>query len=759
MLLRPLLSAFAIGILSLSALPGAATSNRTVLNLNPGWLFLRGDLPDGQESSRDESAFKPVSVPHTVAIVKHRNTDTSAWAGISWYRRHFTPPAEYRGRSFAIEFQAVSKAATVYLNGLQVGEHMGGYTPFTVDITRRVKTGEDNVLAVRVDSRQRKDIPPEGTSVDYMVCGGIVRNVSMLVTDPLHIDRTFIVRDPEKQDGIVLSTTIVNGDPARKHCTLITHLLDSSGLVKASDTAELPVGPDSSFELRRQIGPIPGLRLWHPDHPCLYTAVLRIEEQGRCIDEFRQRIGIRTIAFSKKTGAFSINGESLKLRGLNRHETFPFIGRAAADRLQRRDADLLKFDYGCNLVRCSHYPQAPAFLDRCDEIGLLVIEEIPGWLFVGNTGWQSQALRNVEEMVVRDRNHPSVIGYGVRVNESVDFHDFYSKTNRMAHALDQTRPTFGARVTGRGSPREFLEDVWGQNFDIPAGTPRSMPFIMTESVGTRATPHSWDSDSLLDRQMLMHAAALDSVEANPRIAGVIGWCAFDYNSPWYSAEKMVNYHGIADIFRFPKHAAWLYRSQADPARYGPMVYSADYWQKGAAKRDIWVAGNCTEVELFVNGKSLGRRSPDVFGSLPHPLAVWRSVPFAPGELKTVGYRDGKAVATFSRFTAGDPVAVQVVPDDTILETGGDMTRVTVTAVDAHGYEVPRAGRIVSIAVSGPGEFLGENPVRLENGKTAFYIKTLANLPGTITCQVSSPGLSQSAARIAVHNDSGRKDAF
>ncbi len=744
-------------VFAAASAPGSAY--RIVMNFNSDWLFARGDIPGGQTAALDESAFKRVCLPHTVAVVKHRDIDTSVFATISWYRRHFTPPINLQGRRFSIEFQGVSKAATVYLNGRPVGGHEGAYTPFTLDITRELKFGADNILAVRVDSRQRKDIPPEGAAVDYMVCGGIVRDVAMIVTDPLHVQWVYVTRDSADPSCIDICTQVANGGGTEKGCTLVGLIVDSSNAVVDSGRAGGTVASGSEVEFNTRIGPIPGLRLWNPDHPYLYTALMQLQDDGRTVDTCRRQFGVRTIKFSRVDGRFSINGDALKLRGLNRHETYPFIGRAAADRLQARDADILKYELGCNIVRCSHYPQSPAFLQRCDEIGLLVLEEMPGWLYVGNAAWQALALDDVRDMVMRDRNHPSVVSFGVRVNESMDYHDFYVKANRIARLLDPSRPTNGVRVAGRGSPREFMEDLWGQNFGVPPGTPQPMPMLVTESVGHRGSAHSWDDDSRLIRQFLMNAAAQDSAAANPEIAGLLGWCAFDYNSPYFTAEKKVNYHGVADIFRIPKFAGYFYRSQADPGLYGPMVFIAHRWEKAQTPDDVWVASNCGKVELFVNGVSLGRRAPSRFMALPHPLFLWKSVPFRAGEIKAVGYIGDKPAATCVRYTPGAPVRLAMIPDDTVLEEGGDMTRIAVTAVDAHGQAVPHCGRAITLSVSGAGEFLGESPVALEDGKTAFYVKTPAHRAGEIDCRASAAGLVGAQARIRVRGDQNRKDQW
>ena len=370
------------------------------------------------------------------------------------------------------------------------------------------------------------------------------------------------------------------------------------------------MGPDSSLEFAYATGPISLPRLWDTEHPYLYTVRTRVQQDSTVVDECSEKIGLRSISFSKTDGRFYINGKPLRLRGLNRHETFPFMGRAAADRLQAKDADILKYDLGCNVVRCSHYPQDPEFLSRCDEIGLLVLEEIPGWIYVGDTAWQQIALKNVEEMVMRDRNHPSVISYGVRINESLDFHDLYEKTNRLARTLDPTRPTHGVRVKGRrNSPAEFLEDVWAQNFLIPKGKPQPLPWLITECVGIGAP------DTLLGRRKSSLSRRCSGSRkcwirsaANEYMAGALGWCAFDYNSAYRTADHSVCYYGAADIFRIPKHAGMFLKSQADPAMVGPMVYIAHYWKKPLAHNEVWVASNCEQVELFVNGKSLREKN-------------------------------------------------------------------------------------------------------------------------------------------------------
>jgi beta-galactosidase len=730
----------------------SAPAQRLVININAHWLFKSGDVPNGGSDTLDESSFQPVCLPHANAIVRHRDIDMRSFWNISWYRRHFSAPEEYRGRRFFLEFQGATQVTEVFVNGMTVGVHRGAYTPFSFDITDRVRFGADNVIAVRADSRKHREIPPEGIIIDYMLFGGLTRDVSMVISGPLHIEWVFASRDSIDPARVNVRVRVRNCAPAGKRCSVGSQVVDSAGTIVAAGAASGTMGPDSALELVYATGPISAPRLWDTEHPYLYTVRTQVRQDSAVVDECSEKIGLRSISFSKTDGRFFINGKPFRLRGLNRHETFPFIGRAAANRLQVKDADILKYELGCNVVRCSHYPQDPEFLGRCDEIGLLVLEEIPGWCYVGDTAWQRIALKNVEEMVIRDRNHPSVISYGVRINESPDMHDLYEKTNRLARTLDPTRPTHGVRLKNRSSPAEFLEDVWTQNFVIPKGKPRPLPWLITECVGTGCQVRSWDPEQQLIQIMRRFAEVFDSVAANKYLAGALGWCAFDYNSGYGTADRSVCYYGAADIFRIPKQAGMFLKSQADPAVVGPMVYIAHYWKNPLFPYDLWVASNCEQVELFVNGTSLGRKIPDQYPHLPHPMAVWKGVRFTPGEIKAVGYRNDMIVATHVRTTPGPPVALKIIPDDTVLVEGGDMTRLVVVAVDKHGQTVPAAKNAIGFFVTGVADFIGMNPIALEDGKTAFFVKTRADETGAVMCRVEGNGLAAARARLTVSGD-------
>jgi beta-galactosidase len=728
------------------------------MELDTGWLYANTDNAAFSSATASEASFSRVCIPHANAVTKHAFQSETAFRFISWYRRHFTPPTSWAGRRFYLEFQGVSINAVVYVNGQSAGSHQGGYTPFTLDITSRVTAGQDNVIAVQVDSRQQTAVPPEGGNLDFMIYGGIVRHVNLIVTDPLHVEWIFASTQNPSQNApanpaVTVKTRIVNSGSASKSCTVITNVVDSGSNVVASATTVQNVPANGSLVFNQTTSAISSPALWHPDHPSLYKVYTQVQDGAAFVDEYRQRIGIRSMTMNKTDGKFYINGQAIKLRGLNRHETFPFIGRAAARRLQRKDADILKFDLGCNMVRTSHYPQAPDFLDRCDEIGLLVLEEIPGWMYVGNTAWKGLEMQVLKDMIVRDRNHPSIATWGVRINESADDNAFYKSTNDTAHAFDPSRLTCGVRRSNSDPATSFLEDIWTQNFISPSANPPNMPVITSEMIGHNYPTSSWSREDTLLGQFQLHAMAQHNSYATGIWGGMLGWCAFDYasshsNAVTLTGGRYVSPHGVADNFRIPKFAGYFFQSQRDAALYGPMVYIANYWQS-SSPRDVYVASNCDQVELFVNGVSKGKINPNWQTSLPHPVFLWTGQTYAAGSLRAVGYRGGTVAATHVWNTPGRPRKLIMIPDTAALFEGGDMTRVVVMSLDSNNQFVPRDSTVVTLSASGTGDFIGESPIALEDGKTAFFVKTRASQTGTITCQASASGLAGASAAITV----------
>lgn len=743
--------------LVLIATPGPAAaaayapqpSNRATLNFNTHWLFA-GEVPggNGQAVGLDESGFVPVTLPYS-RVHPHKGFPKGDFeTPVSWYRRHFTLPTEYSGRRVAVEFQGVAKVADVYVNGTHVGQHKGAYTSFTYDITPYINIGgADNVIAVKVDSNTRNDIPPEGGAIDYYVWGGIVRDVNMIVTDPVRVDWTYLTTP--NANTVSARTRVRNDTAASRSVTVVTQVVDTGNNVVATGTATQTIGAQSAVEFSYNTSTIANPNAWHPDRPYLYTVYTQVRDGSTYVDEYKNRIGIRTIQFNRNDGKFYINGQALKLRGLNRHESYPYVGRAAPNRLQAKDADILKYELGVNIVRTSHYPQDPEFLDRADEIGLLVMEEIPGWQHIGNTAWQDIAVEDVRQMITRDRNHPSIVLWGVRINESGDNNTFYTRTNNLARQLDPSRPTGGVR-NFKGS--QFLEDVYTYNdFSGTAEAPTVLPWLVTEAVGHTSPHRSWDQEQTQTGTMKVHLNVQNTAAGRSNMAGALGWAAFDYNTTFVtppSCHDYTCYHGVSDIFRIPKIAAAAYASQRDPALYGPYVSIASQWIPGISSSTILVGGNCQQVELFVNGASRGRINPNQYTNLPHPFFQFTGVNVTNGQVRADCWIGGQVVATDTRFTPGTATRLALVADDTAIKAdGADMTRVVVKALDSNNQVVPTNSAPVTFTVTGPGAVVGESPLTLEAGTGAVYLKSALGQTGTLTLTASSQGLTSASATV------------
>ena len=351
------------------------------------------------------------------------------------------------------------------------------------------------------------------------------------------------------------------------------------------------------------------VKLWDVAMPKLYEFVVRLLDGENVIDEFRTKVGFRRSEF-KKDGYF-LNGRKLKIRGLNHHQCYPYIGYAAPASLQINDADILKYELGVNATRTSHYPQSHYFINRCDEIGLLVFTEMPGWQHIGDDAWKEQAVRNTEDMVKQYRNHPSIIIWGVRINESMDDNDFYEKTNEAARRLDPTRPTGGVRNFKKS---KLLEDVYTYNDFSHIGTNPGVekkaavtsdmdkPYLITEYNGHMYPTKSFDNEELRQEHALRHARVLETVSEYSDICGSFAWCMFDYNTHKdFGSGDRICYHGVMDMFRNPKMAAAVYAMHQKRIPVLEISSSMDIGEHPAGNRgDVYIFTNADSVKFYKN---------------------------------------------------------------------------------------------------------------------------------------------------------------
>jgi beta-galactosidase len=509
------------------------------------------------------------------------------------------------------------------------------------------------------------------------------------------------------------------------------------------------------------------IKLWNLREPNLYTVHVRLLKDDKEIDKDYRRIGFRESKFTEH--GFSLNGKIVKLRGLDRHQTFPFVGQAMPARVQRKDADILRKDLHCNIVRTSHYPQSRHFLDRCDEIGLLVLEEIPGWQHIGPESWKQASIDNVGRMIRRDWNHPSIILWGVRINESSDDDDFYSQTNALAHALDPTRQTGGIR-NHRNS--ELLEDVFTINdFGFPLSEPNHPLYLNTEFVGHTFPTKTTDDDERQREHTLRHARIHNQIASEPRYAGGIGWCAFDYNTHSnFGAGDRICYHGVTDIFREPKAAAGFYKSQCDPAEE-IVLEPAFHWassDESVGLTKAVVCSNCDHLKLYLresgmedsDWKFVADLDPErtEFNHLTYPPFVWKynhtdfkQLGFRWGDLRIEGLIGGKQVIEKSFSGRGVDRKFMIRPDDLDLYAdGADSTRVIMRVTDEYDAVRTYANDPIVFTIEGPAEIVGDNPFALTGGTGAIWIRAKEKT-GTVRLEARHSRLGSQVITFTMHS--------
>jgi beta-galactosidase len=715
---------------ALPADPNGVGGGRMILPINRNWRYSRNYINGCEAPHFEDTAFERVVIPHTNISLPWHSFDDKSYEFVSIYRRRIRLSRGARGKRVFVDFAGVMTAATVWINGVRLGEYKGGYTPFSFELTPHLDFDGENLLAVAVDSTERADIPPFGYQIDYLTFGGIYREVSLRIVPDSFIENIFAKPKDvlTSHPGLEVSCYLQRPAGSRDPLTLQVELRDGDRIM-AHTTQPISASPEASepVEHTAELDDLAGIRLWELRDAKLYSVRVRLLRGSQVLDEDSRVIGFCQADFTDH--GFELNGKVVKLRGLDRHQTFPFVGQAMPGRVQRRDAQILRNQLKCNIVRTSHYPQSPHFLDECDRIGLLVLEEIPGWQHIGDAAWKDIAVDNVRRMIRRDWNHPSIILWGVRINESKDDHDFYTRTNALAHQLDSTRQTGGIRYF---QDSEFLEDVFTMNdFGFPLKPPNHPRYLNTEFVGHTYPTKTIDNKERLTEHTLRHARIHDQLASNPQYAGGIGWCAFDYNTHAdFGSGDRICYHGVTDIFREPKPAAGFYKSQCDPEEE-VVLEPAFHWARGDESVGFTkavVCSNCDHLKFYINGELVAEADPDrqEFSHLRYgPFSVdlekalrnW-------GDLRIEGYLQGKQVIAKSYSGRGIDQKFVLAPDDTRLAgDGADSTRVVVRVTDEFGAIRPFANDAIQLTLDGPAEIIGENPFALVGGTGAVWIRT------------------------------------
>lgn len=574
--------------------------------LNNDWGYTENYSDALLKNDYDASCLEAVRLPHTCKETPFHYFDEHIYQFVSGYRRVLNAPEEWRGKRVILTIDGAAHLSEVFLNGSRVGEHRCGYTAFSMDITDEIKYGENNILAVKVDSREDNNIPPFGFVIDYMTYGGIYRDVYLDIKNPVYLQDIFVRSDISDGKVSIISQVTLNETASE---LTVCQSIRKRGDKEYRRLGEYKVNmQESVFELSY---PVEDVELWYIEHPNLYELKTELISGGKIVDERIETFGFRNAEF--RADGFYLNDKKIKIRGLNRHQSFPYVGYAMPESMQKRDADILKNELGVNAVRTSHYPQSHYFLDRCDEIGLLVFTEIPGWQHIGDEEWKVQAVENVKDMILQYRNHTSIILWGVRINESQDDDEFYLRTNAAAHESDPYRPTGGVRAHKKSS---LLEDVYTYNDFSHNGKTKgcekkskvtsdmSKAYLISEYNGHMYPTKAYDCEEHRLEHALRHANVLDAAAAQNDIAGSFGWCMFDYNTHKdFGSGDRICYHGVMDMFRNPKLAADIYACEQDETPVLSLSASMDIGEHPEGNRgDTYILTNADSVRMYKNGR-------------------------------------------------------------------------------------------------------------------------------------------------------------
>lgn len=734
--------------------------------MNRDWRFIYSVSSDldlaCKEINYDDSNWPAIALPHTWStyettgelhpFMKHpsETDDEFWWYGWGWYRKRFVVDQVHRDRKLFLEFDGVQKYCQVWLNGICVGEHKGGFTSFSLDVTEFVTFDQENVLAVAVSNRRNDmfgGIPPM-TAGNWNVYGGIYRDVRLVIKNRVHIPfqgsaeydgGTFITTDhvSEESADVRIRTFVKNDGHRAERCTLKSTIIDPTGQTAAEMSSVMEIAPGQCivFDQEKRLE---NVKLWSPDHPHLYRVVTDVFINGERADGDESPLGFRWFHWDYDEKRLYLNGKRIHLHGTNRHQEYPWLGDAVPKWIHEADLYDIKYKLGHNFLRTCHYTQDKFVYDWCDRHGLLVCEEVPN---IKNIAFgEAEQERQVREMIRRDRNHPCIIMWsmGNETNHAADA--------RWAREEDPTRIIHFRHVTGRGMEEPHnhhqmdMENVlrctirgW-HNADVKPLEPLN---------GQHTGHEKWQHDMAL----IEGASQRGRIDTNGGM-----WVYADHgadreyvNSPL----KHVNPKGWVDAYRIPKLMYYLWQANWAPE---PMVFIHPYeWSRpylGQA-RDLVVNSNCDTVELFVNGMSLGVRTPCAANDF---TVIYPHVTIVPGTVAAVG-KKGEITVEHRVSMAGYPAAVVLeASHDEIPADRSGIALIRVHIVDEHGVHVYGAHPTLHFEVAGPGRLVGPSAYESDIDKSeamegcmyidlpvAFPIRS-TNEPGTIRISVTAEGL-------------------
>lgn len=789
---------------------------------NHGWKFHLGDA----DLYAADTGWDDVSLPHTPEIESPGNVGHH-FQGFCWYHKHFQPESNWHGKKIQLRFDGAMQIAQVWLNGRLLVVHRGGYLPFVVDLTPEVNWHADNLIAVRLDNRDQPTVPPGKplANLDFTYQGGLYRDVTLLVTDRLHISDAFEA-NRVAGGGIFVrtqaadatnATIILQADVQNDGTNPVDAVVQFTALdPRRRSVATIKVGPyhlfaGTNFQFVTN-WTFARPYLWHPDHPFLYTLETKLESDHQTIQTDHTRFGIRTLAYDDRLG-FVLNGEPLTIRGANRHQDFPWLGNAVPDNAQYRDLKRLKAA-GFNFLRLAHYPQSQAVMDACDELGLMVSVCTPGWQWWNDDPRFSELARqDVREMVRWHRNHPAAIMWEVSLNETYGHEPFYAECAKIAR---QEYPGGQLFVSGDSYDSRDVTyyDVPYAGWSDPYSRPAAPGFENRKrSFAREYGDYEFGGENSTTRialgagensQLLQAWNFLWSHNQNAGWNWLIGdciWVGTDH-ARGCSEENPISRCGVLDYFRLPKFSYYLFQSQRSSQT--PTIFIANYWTPRPSPVKVVVFANCDEVELQLNGKTVARQKPDSgpdseYGvwhpeadplymtkgknvhddarasaaevphsedqtqlsmfdggncrNVTHPPFTFAPVPFVAGELKAIGYMNGRRVCECVRHTPGPPSSLRLVVETlsrNLSADGTDAVFVRAEILDRRGEVVPTADLPVNFSVQGPGKMISPAVTVAEAGVATILLQA-ADSPGQITVAATARGLA--AAKLAFNSQS------
>ncbi|KQQ32377.1 DNA primase [Duganella sp. Leaf126] len=739
-----------IGLLTLAA--AAPVSGSAATSLNQSWDFYRDDARVAATVDQvPANGWTRVNLPHTARL--EAKVPVNSWQGTAFYRKTFdarvTP-----GEQAIVRFEGAMNVADVWVNGKHLGQHLGGYLPFAYDVTPYLKAGGANELVVRINNEDNAITGPKPLKdLDYIQYGGIYRDVTLTIKPAVHISDEMLsnteagggifVTYPQvdKAQATVRVKAEVCNTAAEPRTAELRHQLMSGATRAAKDAESVKLAAGECRHITRDLA-VPHPQLWSPKAPNLYALQTTVVSNGRS-DLVTTRIGIRRIEMGK--GKLLINGEPTFLRGVNRHQEYPYVGYALSPQADYRDALLIKragFDY----IRLSHYPHSPAFMAAADELGIMVLPGIPGWQYFNpDPAFSSQVVKTCADMVRRDRNHASVLAWECSLNETQMPDALIDRLHRTVHAEFPGDQGYSAGWV----PQTY--DVYLQARQHRLEDKRPLPdkpLIVSEygdweyyAMNAGFNQTAWGDLKAADRssrqlltdgeaRLLQQAKNLAEAHDDNFTTGAIAdgyWVMFDYGRG-YAPD--LESSGIMSIDRLPKFSHAFFQSQRSALETGkwgggPMVFIASYWTPASSPL-VRVFSNADEVELLLNGKSLGRvksAPTKTYPKLRHPPLEFDAGQFAPGELKAVAYLGGKQVAEHVVRTPDAPARLGVAVDDLgVKSAAGDLVFVRARLLDASGNLVTASGQSVTFTAGGAYEIVGPASVTTEAGIASVLVR-------------------------------------